>query len=356
MRSILVVVLLLASTLSLSAQRPWSELSDLEQRAVLSSRRTPEVVRSVMTSDKGIMAIDSATRSQLLRRTLSKTRDPHLEALYVYLYEILRSPDGSMGQSDVRMLKSHSEAMLASWSADKERRKLYNYAYSMGRSGALHGEGSVRSAMRKMAKKRTFERYGELITLFNRSQAIAFESVTAGRRAFEDITPTVKGEYLLLLSSADEYAAAKAEIKPIAPPLAEASTDVERHMRGECMAWARSFHSFVSHNLSRNLTLVRSTTLGGEYLTFVDQSEDSYTVVNEVYILNSGYFVVVDRMAKPQNLILGRVAQRGSVDIVGNIYIDMGRELLDLKCASDNLYLRVKGADGGEEYLRLELQ
>ena len=357
MRRIVVILLLIIISLSASAQRPWVALSAEEQSAVLTSRRTPSVVRRVMTSEIPLSEIDAESREELLRRIVSRTKDEHLAALYVYLYDVLRSPDGSMRRSDVRMLAMHTEAMLAQWSSQEDRRMLYNYAYSIGRSRALGGGSSVKSALRKMTKKRIFEKYLDIVALFDRAQNIAYESISAGARTFEDVTPTVKAEDILLLSSAEEYSEERVSLKPVAAALEDPRNEAERSMREECMAWSRSYHTFLEHPFGRNLTLVRSTRNDGEYLTFIDPSDDSYTVVNEVYILDSGCFVVVERGEKPQSLILGRIAQRGSVEIIGKVYIDMGREIIDVRCTLTALHLHLKGVGGkGEEYLKLPLK
>lgn len=357
MRRIVVILLLIIASFSASAQRPWTELSADEQSAVLTSRRTPSVVRRVMTSAVPLSEIDDDSREELLRRIVSRTKDEHLAALYVYLYDVLRSPDGSMARSDVRMLTLHPEAMLVLWSSQEDRRMLYNYAYSIGRCRALGEASSVKRALRKMTKKPLFEKYLDIVALFDRAQSIAYESVLAGERTFEDVTPTVKAEDVLLLSSAEEYMEERVSLKPVAAALEEPKNEAERNMRNECMAWSRAYHTFVEHPFGRNLTLVRSTRNDGEYLTFVDSGDDSYTVASEVYILDSGGFVVVERGQKPQSLVLGRIAQRGGVDIIGKVYIDMGREIIDLRCTLTALYLHLKGADGkGEEYVKLLLK
>jgi hypothetical protein len=99
---------------------------------------------------------------------------------------------------------------------------------------------------------------------------------------------------------------------------------------------------------------VRSTTFDAEYLTLVDCNDDSYTVENELYLLPDDHFLVVERGTKPQSLLLGVITSSGGVEIEGRVFVDLGREIRELKCTAETLYIYVV-SERGDEYLQLPL-
>ena len=355
MRRYILLILTLLTSVAAMAHTPWSQLSSSEREAVLKSRRTPAVVRKVMQSDFQFSSLESATRVELLKCVTSRTSDDNLSALYLYLYDLLRDPSGQNGRQDLRMLSLHVEKFLEAWSAEENHGNLYNYAYSVGSRRAIYGKSSAGGVLKKLSKKRYVEKYQDVISIFNAAVEYAYKSELAGRRAFEDVTPPVKAEDKFLIFSAEEYNAVSGALTPVALSFAEPQNEIEATMRRECMLWSRAYNAYIKHSLGRNIELVQSATSEGEYLTFVDSSDDSYSVENELYQLKSGGFVVVERHAEVQSVMLGRVTPRGVVDIIGRVYIDMGRELVDVKCTDSALYLHVRrGAT--QEYLQLPLK
>ncbi len=355
MRRYILLILTLLTSVAAMAHTPWSHLSSIEQEAVLKSRRTPAVVRKVMQSDFQFSTIDNATRAELMRCVISRTGDENLSALYLYLYDLLRDPSGANGRQDVRMLSLHAEELLEAWSKEDEHGNLYNYAYAVGRRRAIYGKTSVGAALNKLGKKRYADKYQDIISTFNTAVEYAYKSELAGLRTFEDVTPPVQAEDKFLIFTAEEYAAIKDVLQPVALTLSEPQNDTEAAMRRECMLWSRAYNAYIQHSLGRNIVLVQSATSDGEYITFIDSGDSSYSVENELYHLKSGNYVIVERRAEPQSIILGRVTQRGVVYIIGRVYVDMGRELLDVKCTDDALYLHVRrGAK--DEYLQLPLK
>lgn len=353
-RSILLILTLLTSVAAM-AYTPWPQLSSAQQEAVLRSRRTPEMVRKVMQSDFQFSTIEPTTRAELLTCVTSRTADDNLSALYLYLYNLLRDPSGDTGRQDVRMLSLHTEELLEAWSMEENHGNLYNYAYSIGHRRAIYGKSSVGGALKKLGKKRYADKYQDVIAVFNAAVEYAFKSELAGRRTFEDVTPPVQAEDKFLIFSAEEYAAIEGALQPVALAIAEPQNDIEATMRRECMLWSRTYNTYVKHSLGRNIVLVQSVASDGEYLTFVDSSNDSYSVENELYQLKSEGFVIIERRAEPQSIMLGRVTQRGIVDIIGRVYVDMGREIVDVKCTDSALYLHVRRGTS-EEYLQLPLK
>lgn len=353
-RCILLLITLLATTTSF-AQRPWLELSTSQQRSVLASRRVGEVVRGAMSQDAAITKLDSASRAQIMERITSRAGDANTVALYVYLYDLLREPNGSMSRSDVRMLSQHTAQMLALWASDTEGDRLASYAFALGTRRAKLGKIEISGVLKKMSKKRLTERYGNLITMFSDIVESVAMSVAAGERAFEDITPPAQAEDRLLLLDKAEYEAINGKVKPLVEPLPHTSNDAELAARQECITWCGAYHTALKESLGRNISLVRSTTSEREYLTLIDANNQSYTVENELYHYSSHRFIVVERGNAPQSLLLGRITQRGGVEIVGRVYIDLGRELCELKCTGDALYLCVDGSRG-TEYLWLPLK
>lgn len=352
-RCIILIFTLLLST-TLFAQRPWTELSTSEQREVLASRRVNEAMRRVMRGDIAVSKLNRATRTEILERVTTRSSDANTAALYVYLYNLLREGDGSMSRLDVRMLSLHTAPMLAAWSSDAEDGRAMNFAYSLGKRRANIGKTAVGGVLKKMSKKR-FAEYGELVASFSRAVEIIAASESAGKRAFEDITPPAQAEDRFLYLSGEEYAAITATITPVVGTLPTAITLLEIEAREECIVWSGAYHTALKENIGRNTSLVHSTTYDIEYLTLIDTNDNSYTVENELYLLPSHHFLVMERGKNPESLLLGRVTQRGGIEIIGRVYIDHGRKLRDLKVTAEALYLSVEGSRG-VEYLMLPLK
>ena len=355
MRRCIILLLTLLATTTSFAQRPWLELSASQQRSVLASRRVGEVVRRAMGDDVAITKLDSTSRAQILERITSRAGDANTAALYTYLYDLLRAPDGSMSHSDVRMLSQHTAHMLALWASDSESDRVASYAFALGMRRAKLGKVEISGVLKKMSKKRLTERYGDIIARFTHIVESVAQSVTAGERAFEDITPPAQAEDRLLLLDKAEYEAVNSGIKPLVAPLPHTVDCAELAARQECIAWCGAYHTALKEGIGRNISLVRSTTSEREYLTLIDANNQSYTVENELYLYSSHRFIVVERGNDIQSLLLGRITQRGGVEIVGRVYIDLGREHRELKCTSDALYLCVEGSRG-TEYLWLPLK
>ena len=355
MRRCIILILCLLLSTPLFAQKPWLELSASQQQSVLGSRRVGEVVRGAMHDGASITRLDSATRAQILERITSRSGDGNTAALYTYLYNILREPDGSMSRSDVRMLEQHTAHMLALWASDSCGDRAANYAFALGLRRAEQGKTEISGVLGKLNKKRFQERYGSIIETFTDIIDIVALSASAGERTFEDITPPAQAEERLLLLDKAEYDAAVGSIGPLVEPLPCPASEAERAAVEESMTWCGAYHTAIKQNIGRNISLVRSTTRNGEYLTLIDANDHSYTVENELYLYSSHRFVVVERGNELQSLLLGRITQRGGVEIIGRVYIDLGRELRELKCSSDALYLCVDSSRG-TEYLWLPLK
>lgn len=355
MRRCIILILTLLITTASFAQKPWRELSTSQQRSVLASRRVGDAIRGVMQQDAEITKLDSTSRAQILERITSRTGNGHTAALYVYLYDLLRVPDGSMSRSDVRMLEQHTAHMLALWASDSDASSMASYAFALGLRRATQGKMVISGVLNKLGKKRFQSEYGELIAQFKDIIEAVALSADAGVRTFEDITPPAQAEDRFLLLDKETYEAATASIHPLVEPLPHAANDAERIAREECIAWCGAYHTPLKQHLGRNIALVRSTTQDQEYLTLIDANDLSYTVENELYLYSSHRFVVVERGNTPQTLLLGHITGRGSVEIIGRVYIDLGRELREIKCSSDALYLCVESSRG-VEYLWLSLK
>lgn len=354
MRCYIILIFTLLCSFTSLAQRPWTELSASEQRAVLDSRRVPDIVRSVMQGDVDIATLSQATRRELLDCIVARCGDENTSALYVYLYDIIRLSDGSMSRQDVRMFALHMPHMLAMLSADSQDDRFVNYAYSLGKRRVTHSKVSLKGVLGKMSKKRYLQ-YAGLVQNLQSAVDMVVASEDAGRSAMLDVTPPAQAEERFLVISKEEYESVTPKFSPAVEPLQPALTTLESAVRGECMAWSGAYHSVVHHAVGRNVVLVRSTTPATEYLTFVDGGDNSYTVENEVYMLSHGLFVAVEHSLKPQSLILGNVGSRTGVEILGRVYIDLGRELRGIKCAEEAIYLHVESSRG-EEYLLLQLR
>lgn len=354
MRRCIFAIITLLISVAASAQSSWCRLSDLERREVLASRRVPDVVRRVVDGTLDVTKLDDARRAQILSRVTSRCSDAPTAALYLYVYDLLRESGGSNSRLDVRMLSLHTEPMLAAWASADDEQSLVNYAYSLGCRRARFGKAKISGAMKRMAKKRYVEQYGDVVAKFYRAVELVAQSYSAGRRTFEDVTPPAQAEDRLLLLDKSEFESVVPTISPLVERLASATSDVEQAARCECISWSGAYHTAIKQSISRHLQLVRSTTLDAEYLTLIDCNNDSYTVENELYLLPKNRFVVVERGNKPQSLLLGSITSRGGVEIVGRVFVDLGRELREVKCGDRTLYLRVDG-ERGEEYLQLPL-
>lgn len=345
------VCLLFATTIAFTAmaQLPWEQLSDEVQRAVLSSRRTPEVIREVITEGRQIVNLDTITRTQLLDAVTTKCRDESLAALNIYLYNILRSPDGVMAASDLRMLSFYTSQLLELITLDNGL--LVSYAYALGRMKA-HGEAKeCDRLLRKLRKKRYVEHYGATIASFCRAIDIVYGSEVARTRVFEDITPTVKSERHVLLSSCEEYSAASS-VESLVAPLTISHDALEQTVRSECMTWGGGYHTPIEHKLGRAITVIRSACFDAEYITFIDADGISYTLPNDIYSSPSQRLIAVDRLSEHHSIILGCVTSRGAVEIEGRVYADRGREIVGVRFSNEYAYIRALGA-AGEEYLKV---
>ena len=354
MRRFVILSIVLLSSVVAMAQRPWAELTPEEQQQVLSSRRTPNVVRSVMQHDASLKSLDSLTRAELLDRIMSRTSDHNLASLYLYIYELLREPDGSMRREDSRMLTLHSQLMYQAWSKDIDLKHLYNYAYSIGRLSSEQGAKSAKALVPKMSKKKEMQQYRIVAHHFARAVEIARDSELAAEGTFQDVTAPVQLEQSLLILSEKAYEAVVDGVEPLVLHLAEPADEVEEAMRKECITWSGAYNTAIKSNVVRGVELVRSNRAEGEYLT-INAVDHSYSVENELYLLASGRFVAVERGAEVPSLILGRITAKGALEIRGKVYIDFGREVLDVKCNEAAVYLRVKSGDK-VEYLMLPLK
>lgn len=354
MRRYITLLFTLLTTTTLFAQQPWAELSSSQQSSVLVSRRVNGAMRRVMGGDIAISQLDRATRNEILERVTTRCNDANTAALYVYLYNLLREPDGSMSHSDVRMLTLHTAQMLAAWAANSEDDRYINYAYSLAKREAHFGKSATSGILKRLKKKRYAE-YRDIATSLCKAVDIIALSEAAGVRTFEDITPPAQAEDRFLYLSGEDFAAVTATIKPLVDSLPAATSILEIEARDECIAWSGAYHTALKESIGRNTSLVRSTTPEAEYLTIIDSNDNSYTVENELYLLPSNHFVVVEQAKSPESLLLGRVMPRGGVEIIGRVYIDLGRKIRKLKCTADAIYLAVEGSRG-VEYLMLPLK
>ncbi len=354
MRRCTLLIIMLLSSFAALAQTSWGELSQQQRRRVLNSRRVVDEVRDIVGGRLDISTLDAEQRSEILSCVTAKCGDNNTAALFLYVYDMLRESSGANGHLDVRMLTLHTERILSTWASAGDNHSLVNYAYSLGCCRARLGKSMIGSAMNKLGKKRYLKQYGDVVAMFHRAVETVAQSQSVGCRAFEDVTPPVQAEDRLLLLDKSEFEAMVPTISPLVERLGSAASDVEQALRRECISWSGAYHTVIKHSINRNLQLVRSTTFDAEYLTLIDCNNDSYTVENELYLLPENRFVVIERGNKPQSLLLGSITSRGGVEIVGRVFVDLGRELCEVKCGDGTLYLRVDG-ERGEEYLQLPL-
>ncbi len=356
MLRLLLIILSLFIALSADAQNLWTELTAAEQRTTIASRRTHELVREVMISPVPFKELDSETRTRLIARITSHCNDENVAALYLYIYNALREPNASMAEYDVRMLSMHPSLVLKLWASDSSYGELYNWAYSLGCQHARMGHSSVKRALSKLTKKNLLLEYGTIINRFASAYTIAYESVSAGINALKDITPLAPLDERFSISSKKEYEAVSAIAKPLVMPLGDASSEAENAMRRECMTWDGAYHTLIKHNLMRGISLIRSSSSGVEYLSFVDLKGDKYTVENQVYMLDNGLFVALRTSSSPHGIVIGRILQRGGIVLLGERSLDYGITIRGVKCAGHSVYLCVDSEDFGEQYLNFTIR
>ena len=356
MRRLCIIIVLLISALCAEAQPLWSELSPSVQIATIRSRRTPQVVREVMLSDLALKQLDAPTRAQLLQRVTSRCMDQNLAALYLYIYNGLREPNGSMAQSDVRMISLYAEPILKLWAQDSTSGKMYSWAYSLGSYSAMGGEAKVRRVVKKLTNKKLLASYGSQVYRFNSAYGIAYASVSAGKNSFNDITPPAVLYDTFTPESEDIYDAVNSASTPIVASLADAHSNIDVAMRAECMAWNGAYHTAIKHNLGKGIFLTHTHRADGEYLTIADAHGDSYTLNNEMFLLDNGYFVAIKRLASPHGIIVGRFLQRGGFVIFGERNLDYGTKILGVKCAGQSIYLHVEAEDKAQKYLNYTIR
>lgn len=356
MRCIVALCVAMLCAFCAEAQVLWTELSATQQRTTLTSRRTPDVVREVMLGSQPLKSLDVTTREQLLAKITSRCSDENLAALYLYIYNVLREPNGSMAVDDVRMLAMHTPLVLRLWAHDEGCGQLYSWAYSLGSHSAKHGHSAVKRALKRFSSKDILSHHAALVSRFSAAYNIARASVSAGDAISNDITPLAPLGDTFTLESEASYDAVSTLSKPIVAPLGDAHSDVERAMRSECMAWDGAYNEAVKHNYGRGLTIIRSLRADGEYLTFVDVEGDSYTFENELFMLDSGYFVATTRHATPNAITLGRLLPRGGFVLFGQRSLDYGTTIRDVKCEGVSVYLYVDVEGIGERYLNYTLR
>ena len=356
MRRLCIIIVLLVSALRAEAQPLWSELTPEVQMATIRSRRTPDVVREVMLSDQPLKQLDATKRAQLLQKVTSRCADENLSALYLYIYNALRESNGSMAQSDVRMLSLYYEPILKSWSEEESSDKLYNWAYALGSYSAVGGEAKVRRAIKKLTNKKLLPDYSTIIQRFTTACDIAHASVVAGKNSFNDVTPPAILCDTFTPESLEVYNAVNSVSTPIVASLSEAQSDIEVAMRKECMAWSGAYHTTIKHNLGRGIALIHSHRVDGEYLTISDTHGDSYTFNNEIFMLDNGYFVAVKRQKLSHGIIVGKFLQRGGFVLFGERNLDYGTEILGVKCAGQSIHLHVDVEGQGERYLNYTIR
>lgn len=356
MRRLCIIIALLVSALCAEAQPLWSELEPDVQMATIRSRRTPFVVREVMLLDVPLKQLDAEKRAQLLQKVTSRCADENLAALYLYIYNALREPNGSMAQSDVRMMSLYAEPILKLWSEDENSDKLYNWAYSLGSYSAVGGEAKAKRAIKKLSNKKLLPDYSAIIQCFTTAYNIAYASVLAGKNSFNDVTPPATLYDTFTPESEEVYTAVSSTTTPIVASLGEALSDIEVAMRKECMAWNGAYHTALKHTLGRGILLTYSHRADGEYLTIADSHGDSYTFNNEIFMLDNGYFVAINRLSSHHGIIVGKFLQRGGFVLFGERNLDYGTKILGVKCEGQSIYLHVEAGDKSKRYLNFTIR
>jgi hypothetical protein len=354
MRWCILLIITLLISFAAPAQTSWGELSQQQRRRALNSRRVVDEVRDIVGGTLDISDLSAEQRSKILSCVTAKCGDSNTAALFLYIYDLLRESSGANGRLDVRMLSLHTERILSAWASADDDQTLVSYAYSLGSRRARFGKLMIGGAMNKLGKKRYVKQYGDIVAKFNIAVETVAQSQSLGRRAFEDITPPAQAEDRLLLFDKSGFEAVVPTITPLVDRLANATSDMEQALRSECISWSGAYHTAIKQSINRHLQLVRSTTFDAEYLTLVDCNDDSYTVENELYLLPDDHFLVVERGTKPQSLLLGAITSSGGVEIEGRVFVDLGREIRELKCTAETLYIYVV-SERGDEYLQLPL-
>jgi hypothetical protein len=309
-----------------------------------------------MLLDVPLKQLDAEQRAQLLQKVTSRCADENLAALYLYIYNALREPNGSMAQSDVRMMSLYAEPILKLWAQDSTSGKIYNWAYSLGSYSAMGGEAKVRRVVKKLTNKKLLASYGSQVYRFNSAYGIAYASVSAGKNSFNDITPPAVLYDTFTPESEDLYNTVNSASAPIVASLAEAHSNIDVAMRAECMAWNGAYHTAIKHNLGKGIFLTHTHRADGEYLTIADAHGDSYTLNNEMFLLDNGYFVAVKRGMQVHGIIVGKLLQRGGFVLFGERNLDYGTKILDVKCGGRSVHLHIDVEGKGEGYLNYTIR
>lgn len=356
MRRLLILLVALVTLSSAEAQTLWGELSPQEQRATIMSRRTPDVVREVMLSPTPLKELDYVTRDRLIAKVTSRCGDENLAALYLYIYNTLREPNGSMAESDVRMLSMHTLPIFKLWSNAEESEGFYNWAYSIAYYAAASGEAKVKRVFKKLTNKKMAAIIGDSASRFIASYHYAYSSVKAGLSAFNDVTPLAPLCDTFTADSEETYANLSGQSSPIMAAVSEQQGDVEKAMRRECMAWGGGYHTQLKQNIGRGVSLIFSERADGEYVTIADAHGDSYTFRNEVFMLDDGYFVAIKRNASFGGIVVGKLLQRGGFVLFGERNLDYDTKILGVKCEGRSIYLHVERKDKNQSYLNFTIR
>lgn len=350
MRYVVCILLSLTVALVAQAQTPWSRLPADVQQSVVASRRTPELVRRVMLGDPLLAHVEGALREELLRCVTSKCGDEGVVSLNIYLYNLLRMPDGAMAEEDMRMLSLYPEALLELFALSDDL--LASYAYSLGRAKAHSDAKRCGRVIRKLSKRRYAERYGRTVARLSQAVDVVYRSESASQATFEDVTPAARSPRYVELSSEEEYLSQHDGVGRLVCENVASGGSIEPMMREECMTWGRGYHTLFKCDMARNISLVHSACSDGDFLTLIDSDGVSFTFADELYITKSRAIIAVDRRSEYPSITIGTLSPHGVMHIEGRVIIDLGREIEEVRCTEDYLYIKAS-RDSAMQYLKV---
>ena len=336
-RLLLLVALLVSAHFVVSAQRPWVEMDVRQQERILASSKTSESLR------RGVECLGSLTtaeREEVWETVTEQAVKGQLSSLYLYIYEMLRSEDGSASAEDVAMLRNYTPYFLKRWASQGDLAEVYNYGYALGHEMALGNHHSVVMALAKCDRRRYKRLYGDVITTLQRSSLLVERTLLLAEDLDIDCTPVERIAIVPREVSAEEFIGAKGGVEPL-EFVSGFESEVELLVAEEVKMWTGCYCRRVETSLGDKLAVVEVLSDQGREVLLVDAHKGCVALPEQIYITPQGEIFALELSEGRLTGVICGAVERGSVRIAG--VVPMEHLLLrDVKCSDKGLWLFVE--------------
>lgn len=338
-RLLLFVALMVAATFTISAQKPWVELDSRQQQRLLSH---PDINNIIKETISHLESITECEREELWSEVVSGRPKRQFAPLYLYIYEVIRSKNGSQADDDVLMVSRYPEYFLKMWSLEGHCYDVYNYAYIIGlQRASKDGRGSANALLHRLQRRRYKRKYGDVVAVLRAGSDMVERSKNVGNCFISDVTPCESLSVPLREVDERKYHNVVKEIDPVILP-AYSEDNVPMMIRSECIMWQGCYNSVIEQSLlGREASLIHQHSYSGDDLVLVDANGDSITLPPRLYVLPEGlvFALDIDRDNNLNYLIVCRVTD-GVIEGSGILNLEPDT-FVDAKCVDDGLYLHL---------------